>query len=77
MFKGRPARSIKAKLQPGDLLIVDNMLWGGRIFDAAGRSAETESVRALTWAGGGRHVAARATIAGQPLDADRAAVDER
>ena len=26
---------------PGGLLIVDNMLWGGRIFDAADRSAAT------------------------------------
>ena len=33
---------------PGGLLIVDNMLWGGRIFDAADRSAATEGVRALT-----------------------------
>ena len=37
-----------ATLRPGGLLIVDNMLWGGRIFDAADRSAATEGVRALT-----------------------------
>ena len=42
------ATAIEAKLRPGGLLIVDNMLWGGRIFDAADRSAATEGVRALT-----------------------------
>ena len=40
--------AIEGKLRPGGLLIVDNMLWGGRIFDAANRSAATEGVRALT-----------------------------
>ena len=48
--EGYPAAlpAIEAKLRPGGLLIVDNMLWGGRIFDAADRSAATEGVRALT-----------------------------
>jgi caffeoyl-CoA O-methyltransferase len=39
---------IAARLRPGGVLIVDNMLWDGRIFDAADRSAATEGVRALT-----------------------------
>ncbi|MGB8212882.1 MAG: O-methyltransferase [Anaerolineales bacterium] len=39
---------IAAKLRPGGVLIVDNMLWHGRVFDAADRAAETESVRKLT-----------------------------
>lgn len=39
---------IEAKLRPGGLLIVDNMLWHARVFDAADRSADTEGVRELT-----------------------------
>ncbi len=39
---------IAEKLRPGGLLIVDNMLWRGRIFDEADRSAATEGVRAFT-----------------------------
>lgn len=39
---------IEAKLRPGGVLIVDNMLWGGRIFDAADRTPATEGVRELT-----------------------------
>lgn len=39
---------IAAKLRPGGLLIVDNMLRGGRIFDAGDRSPATEGVRELT-----------------------------
>lgn len=39
---------IAEKLRPGGLLIVDNMLRRGRIFDQADRSAETEGVRELT-----------------------------
>lgn len=39
---------IAEKLRPGGVLIVDNMLWGGRIFDAEDRSPGTEGVRAFT-----------------------------
>lgn len=39
---------IAAKLRSGGLLIVDNMLWSGRIFDEADRSPATEGVRTLT-----------------------------
>lgn len=38
---------IAAKLRPGGLLIVDNMLWSGRIFDADDHSPATEGVREL------------------------------
>ncbi|HET6948678.1 MAG TPA: O-methyltransferase, partial [bacterium] len=36
------------KLRPGGVLIVDNMLWQGRIFDGNDRSATTQGVRELT-----------------------------
>jgi predicted O-methyltransferase YrrM len=36
------------KLRPGGVLIVDNLLWSGRIFDDADRSDATEGVRELT-----------------------------
>lgn len=39
---------IAAKLRSGGLLIVDNMLWSGRIFDAGDHSPATEGVRELT-----------------------------
>ena len=39
---------IESKLRPGGLLIVDNMLWSGRIFDESDHSPATEGVRALT-----------------------------
>jgi predicted O-methyltransferase YrrM len=39
---------VAEKLRPGGLLIVDNALWGGRIFDGSDRSASTEGVRELT-----------------------------
>lgn len=39
---------IADRLRPGGLLIADNMLWGGRIFDAADRSPATEGVREFT-----------------------------
>lgn len=39
---------IKQKLRPGGVLLVDNMLWSGRIFDADDRSPATEGVRELT-----------------------------
>lgn len=39
---------IERKLRPGGLLIVDNMLWHGQIFDAEDRARSTEGVRAFT-----------------------------
>src|SRR5215211_1750174 len=39
---------IAEKLRPGGVLIIDNMLWHGDIFDAANRSADTEGVREFT-----------------------------
>jgi predicted O-methyltransferase YrrM len=39
---------VAAKLRPGGVLIVDNMLWHARIFDGADHSATTEGVRKLT-----------------------------
>jgi predicted O-methyltransferase YrrM len=39
---------IEAKLKPGGVLIVDNMLWSGRVFDPAEVSEATEGVRELT-----------------------------
>jgi predicted O-methyltransferase YrrM len=39
---------IEEKLRPGGLLIIDNMLWSGRIFDARDTAAATEGVREFT-----------------------------
>jgi caffeoyl-CoA O-methyltransferase len=39
---------IKEKLRSGGLLIIDNMLWSGRIFDAKDISPATEGVREFT-----------------------------
>ncbi len=39
---------IAEKLRPGGLLVVDNMLWHGRIFAARDRSPQTHGVRELT-----------------------------
>ena len=39
---------IAEKLRPGGLLIADNLLWSGRIFDAADQSPATEGIRAFT-----------------------------
>jgi caffeoyl-CoA O-methyltransferase len=39
---------IEDKLRPGGVLIVDNMLWSGRVLDPADRSADTEGIRELT-----------------------------
>lgn len=39
---------IESKLRPGGLLITDNVLWSGRIFDRKDRSADTEGVRRFT-----------------------------
>jgi caffeoyl-CoA O-methyltransferase len=40
--------AIEARLRPGGLLIVDNMLWSGRIFDPSDTSPDTNGVRDLT-----------------------------
>ncbi|HLE72651.1 MAG TPA: O-methyltransferase [Anaerolineales bacterium] len=39
---------IDDKLRPGGLLIVDNMLWSGRIFDQKDQSPATKAIRELT-----------------------------
>ena len=39
---------IEEKLNPGGILIIDNMLWHARIFDPADHSAATEGVREFT-----------------------------
>ena len=39
---------IEAKLRSGGLLITDNLLWSGRIFDRKDRSPATQGVRKLT-----------------------------
>ena len=39
---------INDKLKPGGILIVDNLLWSGRIFDPEDRSPATEGVREFT-----------------------------
>ncbi len=39
---------IESKLRVGGALIIDNMLWHGRIFDAADHSPATEGVREFT-----------------------------
>ncbi len=39
---------IAGKLRQGGLLLVDNMLWSGRIFDGSDRTPATEGVRSLT-----------------------------
>ena len=39
---------ILPKLRRGGVLIIDNLLWSGRILDAADQSPDTEGVRAVT-----------------------------
>ena len=39
---------IVEKLRPGGLLIIDNMLWSGKIFDAKDTSGSTQGVREVT-----------------------------
>lgn len=39
---------IARKLRPGGLLIADNLLWSGRIFDPEDRSPATEGIRTFT-----------------------------
>jgi predicted O-methyltransferase YrrM len=47
---GYPASldAVAAKLRPGGVLIVDNMIYSARILDPADQSANTEGVRELT-----------------------------
>jgi predicted O-methyltransferase YrrM len=40
--------TIKEKLRRGGVLIVDNILWSGRIFDAKNREKSTEAIRRFT-----------------------------
>lgn len=40
--------AIELKLRPGGLLIADNLLWSGRIFDAADKTPATEGIRRFT-----------------------------
>ena len=40
--------TISSKLRPGGVLIVDNMLWSGRIFNRRDASAHTQGVRRFT-----------------------------
>ena len=39
---------IAERLRKGGILIVDNMLWSGRVYDPAERSEETEAIRRTT-----------------------------
>lgn len=39
---------IREKLRPGGVLIVDNLLWGGRVFESDGNDPDTAGVRELT-----------------------------
>ena len=39
---------IKKKLRPGGVLIIDNMLWYGRVFDDADQAPDTRGVREFT-----------------------------
>ena len=39
---------IREKLRPGGVLIVDNLLWHGEVFEKAGNDPNTEGVRELT-----------------------------
>ena len=39
---------IKSKLRPGGVLIVDNMFWGGNIFDQLDQSPDTNGIREFT-----------------------------
>ncbi|MGB0387081.1 MAG: O-methyltransferase, partial [Ardenticatenaceae bacterium] len=39
---------IESKLRPGGILIVDNMIWGGSVFDDSDQSVDTQGIRELT-----------------------------
>jgi predicted O-methyltransferase YrrM len=47
---GYPAAlsAIKDRLRPGGILIADNLLWSGRVFDPDDRTPETQGIRAFT-----------------------------
>jgi predicted O-methyltransferase YrrM len=47
--EGYPAslEVIEEKLRPGGILLVDNMLWHGRVFDSSDQSPATQGVREL------------------------------
>jgi len=40
--------AIEEKLRPGGVMIVDNMIWSGRVYDEKEHSPETEGIRELT-----------------------------
>ena len=48
--RGYPASidAILPKLRPGGALIIDNLLWSGRILDVADQTPDTEGVREVT-----------------------------
>jgi predicted O-methyltransferase YrrM len=64
---------IAARLRPGGVLLVDNLLWGNRIFDPAHRDPATEGIRTLTRAvfGSGDWIASRVPIRDGLLFAQR------
>ncbi|HUF46917.1 MAG TPA: O-methyltransferase [Vicinamibacterales bacterium] len=39
---------IKSRLRSGGVLITDNLLWSGRVFDPSDRTADTEAIRRFT-----------------------------
>jgi caffeoyl-CoA O-methyltransferase len=39
---------IETRLRPGGVLIVDNTIWSGKVFDPTDRTPDTEGVRSLT-----------------------------
>ena len=39
---------IEEKLRPGGVLLVDNMLWGGRVMDERHQEVSTKAIRELT-----------------------------
>jgi predicted O-methyltransferase YrrM len=39
---------IKSKLRSGGLLIIDNMIWSGRVFDQKNKESSTEAIRRFT-----------------------------
>jgi predicted O-methyltransferase YrrM len=39
---------IEAKLRSGGILIIDNMIWGGNVWDESDQSADTKGIRTFT-----------------------------
>jgi predicted O-methyltransferase YrrM len=39
---------IRSRLRPGGVLIADNLLWSGRVVDAADQAPETAAIRRFT-----------------------------